>query len=139
MEDFSKYIIKEYKYWEVSIKINQTYLGSCIIWCKRENALDLTDATKEEREELFLILKKVKEELTKIFQPNWFNYSFLGNETRHLHCHLIPRYSESREFEGVKFEDKLFGRNWKTDHVFSISEDILEKIRQEVATKLTEK
>ena len=137
MEDFSKYRIKEYKYWEISIKTNQTYLGSCIIWCKRENVLDLTDATKEEREELFLILKKLKEALIKTFRPDWFNYSFLGNEVRHLHCHFIPRYSESREFEGVKFEDKLWGKNWKTDYDFSISEDILEKIRQVIVNILS--
>lgn len=130
MEDFSKYKIKEYQHWDVFIKINQTYLGACIIWCKREDALDLTDATMEEREELFLILKKIKQAIIKAFQPDWFNYSFLGNELRHLHCHLIPRYANPKELEGIKFEDKLFGKNWKTDYNFSIPEEVLEKIRQ---------
>jgi len=56
-------------------------LGRCVIWCKREDALDLTDATPEEQSELFLILRDLKEATKKAFQPDWFNYSFLGNET----------------------------------------------------------
>ena len=60
MEDFSKYKIKDYKYWQIFIHPNQGYLGRCVIWCKRKNALDLTDATKEEQKELFLVLKELK-------------------------------------------------------------------------------
>lgn len=129
MEDFSKYKIKDYKYWEVFISQNQSYLGRCVVWCKRADALDLTDATKEEQEELFLILKQLKVGVTKVFQPDWFNYSFLGNKTRHLHAHFVPRYATPKNFEGIVFEDKLFGNNWKTDWDFVIPETILNKIK----------
>lgn len=129
MEDYSKYKIKEYRYWEVFIGQNQNYLGRCVIFCKRDNALDLTDATKEEVEELFLVLRELKEALTEAFQPDWFNYSFLGNSTRHLHCHFIPRYAGPKIFEGIKFEDKLFGHNWKTDDNFTISQPVIDKIK----------
>jgi diadenosine tetraphosphate (Ap4A) HIT family hydrolase len=129
MDDFSENKIKEYKYWTVFIHENQSYLGRCVVWCKRENALDLIDATKEEREELFLILKELKKALIKTFQPDWFNYSFLGNSTQHLHCHLVPRYAKPRIFEGIQFEDKLFGHNWRTDHNFIIPEAVLNKIK----------
>ncbi len=129
MNDFSKHKIKEYKYWEVFIPENQDYLGRCVVWCKRENALDLTDATGKEREELFLILRELKKTLIKTFQPDWFNYSFLGNNIRHLHCHFIPRYAKPKIFEGIKFEDKLFGDNWKTDHDFIIPKAVLDKIK----------
>ena len=58
MEDkFSSILVKEYKHWAVYVHENQGYLGRCVIWCKRENALDLTDATQEEQNELFIILK----------------------------------------------------------------------------------
>ena len=91
-EDFSKSLIKDYKYWTIYVHGNQGYLGRCVIWCKRENALDLTEATPEEREELFIILNNLREALLKVFHPDWLNYAFLGNSMRHLHCHLIPRY-----------------------------------------------
>lgn len=129
MEDFSKYKIKEYKYWKLFIRENQSYLGRCVVWCERENVLDLTDATQEEVEELFLVLRELRKATLKIFQPDWFNYSFLGNSTRHLHCHFIPRYAKPKIFEGITFEDKLFGHNWKTDNDFIIPESVLDKIR----------
>lgn len=128
-EDFSKNLIKEYKYWNVYIHKNQSYLGRCIVWCKREDALDLADATKEEQEELFLVLHDLREVIKKVFQPDWFNYSFLGNETRHLHGHFIPRYSTTKKFMKIVFEDKLYGHNYKTDHNFQTSPELLDEIK----------
>jgi len=46
-----------------------------------------------------------------------------------LHCHFIPRYAKPKIFEGIKFEDKLFGDNWKTDHDFIIPKAVLDKIK----------
>ena len=129
MEDFSKYKIKEYFHWSVFIHSNQGYLGRCIVWCKRENALDLTDATPEEQKELFLILHELRVAIQKVFEPDWLNYAFLGNETRHLHGHVIPLYAKPKTFEGVVFEDRLYGHNYKTDHSFSLPNEVLEKIR----------
>jgi len=136
MNDFSEYKIKEYRHWEVFVCQNQSYLGRCVIWCKRDDALDLTDAAKEEREELFLILQELRKALIKIFHPDWFNYAFLGNGMRHLHCHFIPRYAKSKIFEGTKFEDKLFGHNWKTDHDFITPKVVLDKIKLSLSDAL---
>jgi len=131
-KDFSKFLIKEYKHWAIYIHKNQGYLGRCVIWCKRDNALDLTDATIEEREELFLVLRDLKEAIMKAFSPNWFNYSFLGNETQHLHGHFIPRYLEPKIFMDVEFEDKLYGHNYKTDHTFETPPEILKSIQKKI-------
>src|SRR5438045_1710595 len=84
-DNFSKNLIKEYKYWSVYIHENQSYLGRLIIWCKREHASDLSEATKEEQQELFLIVRDLREATLKLFSTDWFNYAFLGNETKHLH------------------------------------------------------
>jgi len=129
MEDFEKDKIKDYKYCTISIHQNQGYLGRCVVWCKRKDALDLTDATEEEQKELFLALRDLRNALIKVFQPDWFNYSFLGNETRHLHAHFVPRYAKPKVFEGIIFEDKLWGHNYKTDHSFVTPEPVLEKIK----------
>ncbi len=131
-EDFSKFLIKEYKHWAIYIHENQGYLGRCVVWCKRDDALDLTDATDEEREELFLVLRDLKEAITKVFVPNWFNYSFLGNETRHLHGHFIPRYAKPKTFMDVVFEDKLYGHNYKTDHTFKTAPEVLKAVQEKI-------
>jgi diadenosine tetraphosphate (Ap4A) HIT family hydrolase len=135
-KDLSKRLIKEYKHWVVYVHENQCYLGRCVVWCKREDALDLADATKEEQEELFTILLEIREAAKKIFHPDWFNYAFLGNTTRHLHCHFIPRYAKPKEFMGVVFEDNLYGHNYKTDHSFVTPEAILNAVREKFADVL---
>ncbi|MBU2578502.1 HIT family protein [Patescibacteria group bacterium] len=133
---FLRNLIKEYKHWAIYIYHNQGYLGRCVVWCKREDALDLTDATIEEQQELFLVLHDLTKAMEKIFQPDWFNYSFLGNQTRHLHGHFIPRYKNQKMFMGVKFEDKLYGHNYKTDHSFVTPESLLDVVKNKIIEML---
>jgi diadenosine tetraphosphate (Ap4A) HIT family hydrolase len=136
MEDYSKYLIKDYKYWLINIHQNQGYLGRCILWCKRENALDLADATLDEQKELISILVELREATKIAFQADWFNYAFLGNETRHLHGHFVPRYSSLREFEGLTFSDERWGHNYKTDHSFATPPEIWEAVRIKLKKEL---
>ena len=75
-EDFLENLIKEYKHWAIYVHPNQGYLGRCVVWCKREDALDLTDATPEEQPELFLVLCDLKEATKKVFQPDWLTTPF---------------------------------------------------------------
>jgi len=131
-KDYSKFLIKDYTYWLVNIHENQGNLGRCVVWCKRDNALDMTDATIEEQAELFAILKELKKACQDLFQPDWFNYAFLGNETRHLHGHFIPRYAKQKIFMGVTFEDKLYSHNYKTDHSFIIPKPVLLEIQTQL-------
>ncbi len=132
MEDFSRYLIKDYDYWSVNIHPNQAYLGRCVIWCKRADALDLTDATREEGDELFLILKSLRKALVKAFRPDWFNYGFLGNETKHLHGHCIPRYAQPRMFDGVQFADVNFGHLYNPITKIKISDSTANKIIEKI-------
>ena len=127
--DYSKFLVKEYKYWTVSVHQNQSYLGRCVVWCKREDATDLADAIKEEQEELFIVLKDLREATKRAFKTDWFNYAFLGNEMRHLHGHFIPRYSSPRVFKGVIFDDERWGNNYRTNHEFITPPEVLEEIR----------
>jgi len=131
-----EYPIGNYKYWRTKVFFNQEYLGRCIVSCKREDATDLTDATLEEREELFLILTQLKRAIKKSFDNDWINYSFLGNSYRHLHCHVVPRYQSPREFEGMTFVDKRWGRNWLLNESFETSAKILEAVRKKIQKNL---
>ena len=135
-EDFSKNIIKEYQYWTVYVSDNQSYLGRCIVWCKREDALDLADASPEESAELFSIIYSLREATKKSFGADWFNYAFLGNVVRHLHGHFIPRYKNPVIFKELTFEDKLYGKNYKTDNDFKTPPDILDAVRAKIKEAL---
>lgn len=131
-KDYSKHLVKEYEHWLLQVHGNQGYLGRCVVMCKRPDAQDLTDATPEEQNELFLILRKTRKALTKAFSPDWFNYSFLGNELPHLHGHIVPRYRKPATFVNVQFEDTLFGKHYKTDHSFVTAERVLVAVRDEI-------
>jgi diadenosine tetraphosphate (Ap4A) HIT family hydrolase len=128
-KDYSKLLIKDYKCWLINIHENQGNLGRCVVWCKRDDALDLADATREEQLELFAILKELRKACQELFQPDWFNYAFLGNGTRHLHGHFVPRYAKQKTFMGITFEDKLYGHNYKTDHNFITPAPVLLEIQ----------
>ncbi|MEK7649996.1 MAG: hypothetical protein AAB367_03525 [Patescibacteria group bacterium] len=132
MSDFSKYVVKDYTFWHVAVHPNQSYLGRCVVWCKREDALDLADATKEEQEELFIILHDLREASQKAFQPDLFNYAFLGNIERHLHGHFIPRYSSHRTFHGRFFTDERWGQNYQPDESFEVTKDLWEAVRSKL-------
>ncbi|MEK7144411.1 MAG: HIT family protein [Patescibacteria group bacterium] len=136
MNDYSKFLVKEYTHWLVNVHENQGYLGRCIVWCKREDALDLADATEAEQKELITIIGEVREATKRAFQADWFNYAFLGNGTRHLHGHFIPRYSTAREFEGVTFTDEMWGHNYRTDHAFVTPPEVLDAVKDKLKAEL---
>jgi len=136
MEDYSKDLIKDYKYWGVYIHKNQGILGRVYVWCKREDALDLPDATPEEQKELFEILQEMEKVLTRCFKPDMFNYAFLGNATHHLHGHILPRYAKPVYFNGQTFVDKNWGHNYRTDPSFITSSELLETVKQKMKENL---
>ena len=135
-DDFSRYLIKEYAYWKIFLHPNKGYLGRCVLWCTRDDAFEITDATQEEQEELFIILKNLRSALVKSFSPDWFNYSFLGNIDRHLHAHIIPRYEKERTFEKIIFKDELYGKNYSTDIHFTVPDEVIMKILGKIKENL---
>ncbi len=135
-KDYSALFIKSYRYWEVSLYENQGYLGRCVVWCKREDALDMADMRSDEQEELFFVLRELKRASTEAFRPDWFNYAFLGNEVRHLHAHFIPRYAKPKDFAGMIFKDELYGHNYRTDRDFTVPAPIFSKILEELKNAL---
>lgn len=136
MEDYSQYLIKDYLHWSVFIHQNQSYLGRYVIWCKRNAATELAGANSEEQEELFLILKELQQACNILFKPDWYNYTFLGNETPHLHGHFIPRYKREVNYAGQVFVDQLFGHHYRTNPAFKIPDTVLFQIRDVIREKL---
>lgn len=131
-KDYSKQIVKNYKFWSLQVHSNQGYLGRCVIMCLRSDAEDYADMTEDEHEELLLVIKEAKKAISKAFGPDWFNYAFLGNEYRHLHCHLVPRYEKEVGFLGIVFADRYYGKQYRTDMDFATSDELLFAVRDEI-------
>lgn len=122
--------MKQYDNWELDLFTNQFYPGRSLVKY-RDHKTDLNEIDAESRQELFeKVLPDIKNALDSIFSPDLYNYASLGNDCRHLHIHIIPRYKEDREFEGVEFSDE----NWNSHYMpydteFEIPEQVFEKIK----------
>jgi diadenosine tetraphosphate (Ap4A) HIT family hydrolase len=136
MNDEDNRLVKDFKFWSVFIAKNQILPGKCVIWCKRENALDPADATSEEWLEVSYIIKLLKDTVLQLYKADWFNYTFLGNSTHHLHMHFVPRYKTEVTVHGVKFIDKNWGREYQVDPQFKIPASVLQDIKNEMSGEL---
>ncbi|MFB6217290.1 MAG: HIT family protein [Candidatus Aenigmatarchaeota archaeon] len=129
-------MIKRYEHWDLFLNRKQHYLGRSIVKLKR-HVEDLFKITGEERKELFeVVVPETKNAIDSCFEPDLYNYASLGNSVRHLHLHVIPRYRDEREFDGVIFRDERWGHNYKPYPEFDITEDtkdsILDVLREEI-------
>jgi len=97
-------IISESQFWQLVLNRNQNLLGKCFLVTRRHietvPALDL-----EEWYDLRIQISRTTNMLLDIFQPDHFNYAFLQNQDRHVHLHVIPRYSSPRTFRSLVFAD----------------------------------
>ncbi len=131
-------LVRDFKFWSVVIAKNHILPGKCILWCKREDALDPADASMEEWQEAHLIIKLLKSTVLELYQADWFNYTFLGNSTPHLHMHFVPRYKTERDVHGMSFLDRDWGKEYTVDPNFKISSEVLQSIKTEMSEKINE-
>ncbi len=99
------YEVWERPHWRLALNYNQNTLGKCFLILKRHDE-DICDLTPDELSDLWATLRRVRDALCARFQPDRFNYSFLMNQDRHVHLHVIPRYDTRRTFAGTAFLDR---------------------------------
>jgi len=94
---------------------------------------DFFDITEEEKNEYFLIVKKLRDSVNELFQPSLFNYAVLQNNLNHVHLNFVPRYNTPRVINGVKFIDERWGYNYSPyDKNYEIPAELLSKIRDKI-------
>ena len=134
--NFTKTVIKNYKYWRIELHANQNYLGRSAVILNR-HLEDIFDISIEEREELFQITKKLRDSLIKVFGADMLNYTSLGNIVQHVHLHVIPRYENPAMFADITFNDERWGQNYAPyNREFRIPEGLYMKIKEEILTYL---
>lgn len=136
--DYEKLKIKSYRYWDLYLHENQCYLGRVFVQLKDEKGIEeFLDIQGEVREEFFQIGQKVKKALKTLFKPDKMNYAALSNTSPVIHVHIVPRYKEAREFDGVIFKDTRWGQNYAPyDRSFIVEESTLFKIRDALKGQL---
>lgn len=97
-------IIAEGIHWRLVLNHNQDLLGKCFL-VSRRHVEDVSNLTEDEWLELHQQLIHITRALARGFHPDHINYTFLQNQDRHVHLHVIPRYAEARMFEEAMFDD----------------------------------
>jgi diadenosine tetraphosphate (Ap4A) HIT family hydrolase len=100
-------VLKTSEYWRVALNRNQNQLGKTIIVLRR-HLEEVPLLSPEEWRDLHAEVRWTTERLSSAFNPDHFNYSFLQNQDRHVHLHVIPRYLGTREIGGTHFTDPDF-------------------------------
>lgn len=136
--DYEIFKIKSYNQWDLYLHKEQfPYIGRCYAASKRSNAHSIINITPDESLELTgVIIPAWFDAVTKLYKATWPNVAILGNDWRHLHAHLIPRFDNSGVYHGIKFTDPQPTKNYAPYPRMRISDEILFEIRDEIGSKL---
>jgi diadenosine tetraphosphate (Ap4A) HIT family hydrolase len=134
--DYEKFKIQDYDYWSLYLHQEQyPYIGRCYVVHRYEdfdNILFL-DSESDHTTELFqVVIPDWFKAVSKLYKADWPNVAFLGNDWRHLHFHLIPRYWQKHNFFGIEFEDPQPTKNYAPYPKRALGEDILQQIKQQI-------
>jgi diadenosine tetraphosphate (Ap4A) HIT family hydrolase len=136
--DYEKLKVKAYDNWDLFLHANQfPYIGRCYAWARREDAQLVTDMKKLERDELFdIVIPEWHEVIHALYANDWHNVAFLGNETPHLHAHLIPRYNSSKIIQGVEFKDPNPKGNYAPYPKKELPQELIMQIKEDIESHL---
>lgn len=78
----------------------QSHPGRCIVAFK-DHKSELVELTDEERSAFFADVSRVAKAIHAIFHPDKINYGAFGDSSGHMHFHLVPKYKDQFEWNGV--------------------------------------
>ena len=59
---------------------------------------EMTDLAAPERERLMRVVFACEQALRELVRPDKVNLASLGNQTPHVHWHVVPRFKDDRHF-----------------------------------------
>lgn len=75
----------------------ERHAGYCrVIW--RSHVREMTDLSASERRHLMQLVFAVEAALRALMRPDKINLASLGNQTPHLHWHVIPRWRDDSHY-----------------------------------------
>lgn len=81
----------------VTLVNDPDYPGYCrVIW--NAHVKEMTNLTEPDRVHFMNVVFAVESVLRELLNPDKINLASLGNQTPHLHWHVIPRYRDDAHF-----------------------------------------
>ncbi|MCL4315267.1 MAG: HIT family protein [Gammaproteobacteria bacterium] len=82
------------------------YPGLCrVIW--NTHVKEMTDLAEADRAHFMSVVFAVESVLRELLHPDKINLASLGNQTPHLHWHMIPRYKDDAHFPNPIWSTRL--------------------------------
>jgi diadenosine tetraphosphate (Ap4A) HIT family hydrolase len=97
-------LVKEFEHWVVLLRPSQVTLGSLVLAAKG-NATAYGDLPSEAFNEQAEAVAAIERALRAFTQYERINYLMLMMVDPNVHFHVIPRYSETRGWNGLEFPD----------------------------------
>lgn len=130
--DLKNNLIKEYKYWNLLVRKSQIKLGSCVAILKRD-CYPLSEITTDEMAEYAILTKDIESSLKKSFGPHTIHHMALMFIDKHIHFHIIPRYTNAINFAGKEWIDDNI-----PDPLSQKGEEISQEIINNIKVKISE-
>lgn len=126
-------LLAEYEHWVVLLRGMQSTLGSVILACT-EDAESLPAVSIAAYAELPKVTAAVESALRAAFAFEKINYLLLMMVDKHVHFHVLPRYSGTQTFEGVEFPDPGWPRAPVLAEAPKVPAEVFETLRVHLAS-----
>jgi diadenosine tetraphosphate (Ap4A) HIT family hydrolase len=101
---FPTTLVREFEHWLVLARPSQVTLGSLVLAAK-SGATAYRDLPAAAFTEQAAVVAAIESGLAAFCRYERINYLMLMMVDPHVHFHVIPRYSEPREWNGLPFAD----------------------------------
>jgi diadenosine tetraphosphate (Ap4A) HIT family hydrolase len=98
-------LVRDYEHWSVLLRPAQVTLGALVL-AARSDVQSLAALPREAFAELARVTRDIDDAFRQFPPAEKINYLMLMMIDPHVHFHVLPRYSASRQFDGVAFEDR---------------------------------
>ena len=97
-------LLHEFEHWLVLVRPQQATLGSLVLAAKSE-ATAFANLEAAAFSELGPVIAAIERALSIEFGAEKMNYLMLMMADPHVHFHVIPRYSQTKELAGQSIDD----------------------------------
>lgn len=133
--EYKRTLIREYDYWVVLLRPAQITFSSLVIACKEE-AESISTISSFANSEFQIVVKDVEQVLKRLFNYDKINYLALMMVDKHVHFHVLPRFSESRLFNGIEYFDEYWPIAPQLSARLDMSETDFQELKQIIISNL---
>jgi diadenosine tetraphosphate (Ap4A) HIT family hydrolase len=126
-------LLKEFNHWLVLLRPAQVTLGSLVLAAKSD-ATAYSDLPREAFAEQANVVATIEEALRQFVAYERINYLMLMMVDPNVHFHVIPRYSGSRQWEGMEFPDLGWPAPPRLDSAVRLDDEQLCRLVNEISS-----